>query len=152
MLETRVTKLLGIRYPIILGGLQLLGRAPLAAAVSAAGGLGLVTAGCFADAAALRAELDLARRLTDRPVGVNISLGIRREMDEFFAACVEAGVPAVFTSGRNPEKHVPALKRAGIKLVHVVPAVRYARKAQDIGADAVVVVGFEAGGHPGMDR
>jgi len=143
---------LGIRYPIILGGLQLLGRAALAAAVSEAGGLGLITAGCFADAAGLRAELAEVRRLTGKPVGVNISLGIRREMDEFFTVCIEAGVSAVFTSGRNPEKYVPALKGAGIKLVHVVPAVRYAKKAQEIGADAVVVVGFEAGGHPGMDE
>jgi len=152
MLETRITKLFGIQYPIIMGGLQLLGRAPLAAAVSEAGGLGLITAGCFADAREFRAELALSGRLTGKPVGVNISLGIRREMDEFFAVCIEAGVPVVFTSGRNPEKFVPALKAAGIKLVHVVPAVRYAKKAQEVGADAVVVVGFEAGGHPGMDE
>ncbi|HUW64019.1 MAG TPA: nitronate monooxygenase [Spirochaetia bacterium] len=151
MLQTRITKLFGIEYPIILGGLQLLGRAGLAAAVSSAGGLGLVTAGCFSGAEDFLNELSLARSLTDKPVGVNISLGIRRGMDEFLDAALVAQVPVVFTSGRNPEKYVARLKQAGIKLVHVVPAVRYALKAQEIGADAVVVVGFEAGGHPGMD-
>lgn len=151
MLQTRITKLFGVEYPIVLGGLQFLGRANLAAAVSAAGGLGLVTAGCFSGAEEFLSELSLVRSLTDKPFGVNISLGIRRGMDDFFDAAIKARVPIVFTSGRNPERYVARLKHEGIKLVHVVPAVRYALKAQEVGVDAVVVVGFEAGGHPGMD-
>lgn len=149
--KTRITELFGIDYPIVQGGLQWLGRSRLAAAVSEAGGLGLITAGSYASKGEFVADLRRARELTQKPVGVNISLGIRRQMDEFFAAAIEEQVRIVFTSGRNPEPYVSALKSAGVTLVHVVPAVRYARKAQDIGADAVVIVGFEAGGHPGMD-
>ncbi|AVO41008.1 NAD(P)H-dependent flavin oxidoreductase [Simplicispira suum] len=150
-MKTRITELLGIRYPVIQGGLQGLGRAELAAAVSAAGGLGLVTAGCFETPAELEAEIVRARRLTDRPVGVNISIGSRRSMSEFVDCICELGVKIVFTSGHNPEAFVERIKRHGMKWVHVAPAVHFALKAQQLGADGVVLVGFEAGGHPGMD-
>jgi len=123
----------------------------LAAAVSETGGLGLITAGTYKDAAALKAEIAVARQLTQKPFGVNITLGTRRPMDEFFAACVEEGIKIIITSGRNPEKFVPMLKDNGIIFVHVVTAVRHGLKAQGLGADAVVMVGCEAGGHPGMD-
>jgi len=150
-MKTRITELLGIRYPIIQGGLQGLGRAELAAAVSAAGGLGLVTAGCFETRAELEAEIMRARRLTERTVGVNISIGSRRSMSDFVDCICELGVDIVFTSGHNPEAFVERIKRHGMKWVHVAPAVHFALKAQQLGADAVVLVGFEAGGHPGMD-
>lgn len=150
-MKTRITDLLGIRYPIIQGGLQGLGRAELAAAVSAAGGLGLITAGCFETGAELEAEIARARALTTLPVGVNISIGSRRSMSEFVDVVCAQGVGIVFTSGHNPEPFVERIERHGIKWVHVAPAVRFARKAQQLGADAVVLVGFEAGGHPGMD-
>ena len=91
-MKTRVTDLLGIRYPIIQGGLQGLGRAKLAAAVSAAGGLGLITAGCFETRAELEAEIARARALTDQPVGVNISIGTRRNMSEFVDCICDLGV------------------------------------------------------------
>jgi len=149
--QTRITELLGTKYPIILGGLQWLGRSRLAAAVSNAGGFGLLTAGSFAGKDELLQEIELTRSLTSYPFGVNISLGVKRKMDEFFEAVIESGIKVVFTSGRNPEAYVPKLKAAGVKLVHVVPAVRFAVKAEKIGADAVVIVSFEAGGHPGMD-
>ena len=150
-MKTRMTELLGVRYPIIQGGLQGLGRADLAAAVSDAGGLGLITAGCFDTCAELEAEILHARTLTDKPVGVNISIGTRRTMSDFLDCICDLGVGIIFTSGHNPESFVDRIKRFGMKWVHVVPAVRFAHKAQDLGADAVVVVGFEAGGHPGMD-
>lgn len=150
-MKTRITELLGIRHPIIQGGLQGLGRAELAAAVSAAGGLGLVTAGCFETAAELEAEILCARALTDQPVGVNISIGSRRSMSEFVDCICELGVRIVFTSGNNPEPFVERIKQHGMAWVHVAPAVRFAHKAQRLGADAVVLVGFEAGGHPGLD-
>ncbi len=150
-MKTRVTELLGVQYPIILGGLQWLGRAKLAAAVSEAGGLGLITAGCFANKQELLTEIEHGRKLTTKPLGLNISIGMRREMDEFFEGAIEAGVDVVFTSGHSPEVYVNKLKEAGVRLVHVVPSVRYAKKAEALGADAVVIVGFEAGGHPGMD-
>lgn len=150
-MDTRITRLLGIRYPIIQGGLQGLGRADLAAAVSQAGGLGLITAGCFDNRGELEAEILHARSLTDRPVGVNISIGSRRSMAEYMDCVCELDVGIVFTSGNNPEPFVDQLKRQGIVWVHVAPALRFAHKAQRLGADAVVLVGFEAGGHPGMD-
>jgi len=150
-MKTRVTDLLGIRYPIIQGGLQGLGRAELAAAVSTAGGLGLITAGCFETRAELEAEIAHARALTDQPVGVNISIGSRRSMSEFVDCICDLGVRVVFTSGHNPEPFVERFKRHGMKWIHVAPAVRFAHKAQSLGADGVVLVGFEAGGHPGMD-
>lgn len=151
MLRTRITDLFGIRYPIIQGGLQGLGRAELAAAVSEAGGLGLITAGCFANRSELEREIQRARALTRYPIGVNISVGMRRSMDEFVDCVCDLGVSIVFTSAANPEPVARRLKLAGVIWAHVAPAVRFARKAQDLGADAVIVVGFEAGGHPGMD-
>lgn len=150
-MQTRITELLGIRYPIIQGGLQGLGRAELAAAVSDAGGLGLITAGCFETRAELEADILRARSLTDRPVGVNISIGSRRSMAEFVDCICDLGVRAVFTSGNNPEAFVDQIKRHRMAWVHVAPAVRFAHKARKLGADGVVVVGFEAGGHPGLD-
>lgn len=150
-MDTRVTRLLGIQHPIVQGGLQGLGRAELAAAVSAAGGLGLITAGCFESRAELAVEIARARSLTDKPLGVNISIGARRSMAEFVDCICDLEVRVVFTSGHNPEPFVEQIKHHGIVWVHVAPAVRYARKAQQLGADAVVLVGFEAGGHPGMD-
>jgi nitronate monooxygenase len=149
--KTRITELLGVRYPIIQGGLQGLGRAELAAAVSEAGGLGLVTAGCFETRAELEAEIARARLLTEQPVGVNISIGSRRSMSDFVDCICDLGVGIVFTSGHNPEAFVDRIQRHGMKWVHVAPAVHFALKAQQLGADGVVLVGFEAGGHPGMD-
>lgn len=150
-MDTRITRLLGVRYPIVLGGLQGLGRAELAAAVSRAGGLGLITAGCFESREELEAELVAARRLSSRPVGVNISIGSRRSMAPFVDCACEMQVGIIFTSGNNPEPFVAQLKRHGVVWVHVAPSLRYAHKAEDLGADAVVLVGFEAGGHPGKD-
>lgn len=150
-MKTRVTELLGIRYPIIQGGLQGLGRAELAAAVSAAGGLGLITAGCFETGDELEAEIAHARSLTGQPIGVNISIGSRRSMSDFVDRICALGIDIVFTSGQNPEPFVEQFKQHGMRWIHVAPAVRFAHKAQALGADGVVLVGFEAGGHPGMD-
>lgn len=150
-MKTKITELFGIKYPIVLGGLQYLGRAELAAAVSNAGELGLITAGSFADKSEFLCEIETMRNLTTQPFGVNITLGTRRDMTPFIDAVIEAGVDIVFTSARNPEGYIERLKAAGIKVVHVVTSVRYALKAVQLGVDAVVVVSFEAGGRPGMD-
>jgi NAD(P)H-dependent flavin oxidoreductase YrpB (nitropropane dioxygenase family) len=151
-IKTRVTDLLGIQYPVIQGGLQNLGRARLAAAVSDAGGLGLVTAGCFEDPEEFRAELRLARSLTAKPVGINITIGIRRNMAEHLAVALEERPAAIFTAAASPEKFAPLLRDTDIPWVHVVASVRHARKAESLGADAVVVVGTDGGGHPGQDE
>jgi len=151
-IRTRVTDLLGIQYPVIQGGLQNLGRARLAAAVSEAGGLGLVTAGCFEDPEEFRSELRLARSLTAKPVGVNITIGIRRNMADHLAVVLEERPAAIFTAAASPEQFAPKLREAGIPWVHVVASVRHARKAESLGVDAVVVVGTDGGGHPGQDE
>ena len=155
MFKTRITEMLGIEYPIIQGGMQWLSKAELASAVSEAGGLGLITAASFPDPSELRDEIQKARSLTQKPIGVNISmLPVLMEGDitkRYVEVIVDEKVPVVETSGRNPEPLVPALKAGGVKLIHKVPAVRFARKAESVGADAVTIVGYECGGHPGMD-
>ena len=155
MFKTRITEMLGIEYPIIAGGMQWLSRAELASAVPEAGGLGLITAASFPDPEELRDELQKARTLTKKPIGVNISmLPVLMEGDitkRYVDVVVDEKIPVVETSGRSPEALVPALKEGGVKIFHKVPAVRFARKGESVGADAVTIVGFECGGHPGMD-
>lgn len=135
--------------------MQWLSRAELAAAVSNAGGLGTITAATHGTKEELVAEIRKTRELTDRPFGVNISMlpdtDPRDMTPKFMEAVVEEKVPVVETSGRSPEAFVPALKKAGVKIIHKVPAVRCALKAERVGVDAVTIVGFECGGHPGMD-
>jgi len=155
MFKTRITEMLGIEYPIIQGGMQWLSVAELVSAVSEAGGLGLITAASFPDPEDLRDEIQKTKTLTQKPFGVNISmLPVLMEGDitkRYVKVIVEENIPVVETSGRNPEPLIPALKEGGVKIFHKVPAVRFARKAESVGADAVTIVGFECGGHPGMD-
>ena len=155
MIKTRITEMLGIDYPILMGGMQWLARAELAAAVSNAGGIGFITAVSFGTVDELREEIHKARTLTDKPFGVNVSMlpiMMPGDMTERFIDLIcEEQIPVIETAGRNPEPHVAKLKSAGVKLIHKVPAVRFARKAEAVGADAVTIVGFECGGHPGMD-
>lgn len=155
MLKTRITEMLGIEYPILQGGMQWLARAELVSAVSNAGGLGFITAGSFSTAEELREEVRKTKSLTDKPFGVNVSMlpmMLPGDITEGYIDVVcDEGVKVVETAGRNPEPYVAKLHGAGVKLIHKVPAVRFAKKAESIGADAVTVVGFECGGHPGMD-
>lgn len=140
-----------IRYPIIQGGLQGLGTSPLVSAVANAGGLGLLTAGSFESKEEMIRDIEATRQLTSEPFGINIAIGIRKPMDEFVEGAIEVEVPIVFTSGNNPEKYMESFKKNGIKVVHVVPSIRFAKKAEVIGCDAVVMVGYECGGHPGKE-
>lgn len=154
MFETRVTDMLGIEYPIIQGGMQWLATAELAAAVSNAGGLGLISAFTFSSTQELKEEIRKTRSFTDKPFGVNISLfPTAREynIDAIIDTVIDEGVEVVETAGRNPVEYIDRLKKANIKVIHKVPAVRHARTAERIGVDAVTVVGFECGGHPGME-
>lgn len=154
-MRSRVCDMFGIKYPIICGGLQWLSKAGLVSAVSNAGGLGLLSATSHPDKASLLAEIRRTRELTDKPFGVNISMLPGKEnaarTEAFMEAVIESGVTIVETSGRSPEEYLPRLHDAGVKLIHKVPAVRFAKKAEQVGADAVTVVGFECGGHPGLD-
>ena len=156
MFETRLTQLLGIKYPIIQGALQWLATAQLASAVSEAGGLGIISSLTFPDQNRLRKEIREIRKMTKKPFGVNISMlpDLMKDdrIEEILQIIVEEEVPVVETSGRSPESFVQTLKRAGIKLIHKVPSLRFAQKAESIGADAVTIVGFECGGRPGMDE
>lgn len=155
MFKTRITEMFGIKYPIIQGGLQWLATADLASAVSNAGGLGIINALSFATPEEFRQEIRRMRDLTDKPFGANVSmlpvLGNEDLYKMYFDVIIEEGVKIVETSGRNPEFIIPELKSAGVKILHKVPAVRFAKKAESVGVDAVTIVGFECGGHPGMD-
>jgi len=153
-MKTRITELFGIEHPIIQGGMHFVGLAPLASAVANAGGLGMITALTLKTPELLAREIARCKELTDRPFGVNLTfLPAFKEppYPEYIAAIVEGGIKAVETAGRSPEKYLPALKAAGIKVIHKCTSVRHSLKAQKIGCDAVSVDGFECGGHPGED-
>lgn len=153
-MKTRITELFGIEHPIIQGGMHWVGYAELAAAVSNAGGLGIITALTQPTPEDLAKEIARCKELTDKPFGVNLTfLPSFQEppYPEYIQAIVDGGVKIVETAGRSPEKYMPALHEAGIKVIHKCTSVRHALKAQKIGCDAVSVDGFECGGHPGED-
>jgi NAD(P)H-dependent flavin oxidoreductase YrpB (nitropropane dioxygenase family) len=153
--ETRITKLFNIKYPIICGGMFWLGRAELAAAIANAGGLCFMTAATFDDPEKVRAEIRKARDLTDKPIGLNINLfpAVRPQpVEAWVEVAVEEKIPVVETSGRSPEAIVGPLHEGGVKIMHKVPGVRYARTVERLGCDSVCIVGYECGGHPGMDQ
>src|SRR5438105_10544570 len=144
----------GIEHPIIQGGMHYVGFAELAAAVSSAGGLGIITGLTQKTPELLAREIARCRDMTDRPFGVNLTFlpsFASPPYPEYIRAIIEGGVRIVETAGRNPEAHLPALKAAGIKVIHKCTSVRHSLKAQSIGCDAVSVDGFECGGHPGED-
>ena len=153
-MKTRITELFGIRHPIIQGGMHYVGFAELAAAVSNAGGLGLITGLTQKTPELLAKEIRRCREMTDQPIGVNLTFlptFTSPPYPEYIAAIAEGGVRIVETAGRSPEAYMPALKQAGIKVIHKCTSVRHALKAEAIGCDAVSVDGFECGGHPGED-
>ena len=153
-MKTRITELFGIEHPIIQGGMHYVGFAELAAAVSNAGGLGIITALTQPSAAALADEIAKCRDLTDKPFGVNLTflpVVNAPDYEGMVKAIIDGGVKVVETAGNNPVQVLPALHDAGIKVIHKCTAVRHALKAQSIGCDAVSVDGFECGGHPGED-
>jgi len=146
-LRTRLTALLGIEHPIIQGGMAWTATAELVAAVSNAGGIGIIGAGQM-PTEILRGEIRRAKELTDKPFGVNLML-LTPHIDELVAMVIEEGVDAVTTGAGNPAKYMEALKAAGIKVLTVVPSVALAKRMESIGADAVIGEGMEAGGHIG---
>ncbi len=150
--KTRVTELLGIRYPIIQGGLAYLAYAELAAAVSNAGGLGQITAMSLSTPEELRQEIQKVRKLTDKPFGVNFAIGDHgRAFSHMLDVAIEEKVPVVSMTGGNPTPIFEQLKETDIKKLVLVAARRQAQKAESLGADAVMVVGHEGGGHLGRD-
>ncbi len=153
-MKTRITELFGIRRPIVQGGMHFVGLAELAAAVSNAGGLGIITGLTQRTPELLAAEIARCKAMTDKPFGVNLTFlpsVTPPDYPGYVQAIIESGVKAVETAGNNPQKWLPALKDAGIKVIHKCTSVRHALKAESIGCDAVSVDGFECGGHPGED-
>ncbi|RJF88905.1 nitronate monooxygenase [Oleomonas cavernae] len=153
-MKTKITEMFGIQHPIIQGGMHFVGFAELAAAVSNAGGLGIITGLTQRTPADLANEIARCRAMTDKPFGVNLTflpVVTAPDYPGYVKAIIDGGVKAVETAGNNPQKWLPALKEAGIKVIHKCTSVRHALKAEAIGCDAVSVDGFECGGHPGED-
>ena len=146
-LMTRVTKLLDIEHPIIQGGMAWTATAELSAAVSNAGGIGVIGAGHM-PTDLLREQIRLAKTLTDRPFGVNLML-LTPHIDDIVQMVIDERVPMVTTGAGNPGKYMAGLKEADIKVVPIVPSVALAKRMESIGADAIIGEGMEAGGHIG---
>lgn len=153
-MKTRITDITGTRYPIIQGGMQWVGRAELASAVSNAGALGILTALTQPTPEALTAEIERCRTMTDKPFAVNLTILPTAQpvpYDAYVEAIAASGVKVVETAGRSPAEFIARFKQAGIKIIHKCTAVRHALSAQRAGVDAVSIDGFEAAGHPGED-
>lgn len=153
-MKTRITELFDIQHPIIQGGMHYVGFAELAAAVSNAGGLGIITGLTQPNPEALSAEIERCKGMTDKPFGVNLTFlpaFAAPDYPGYIDAILNGGVTIVETAGRNPQEYLPKLKAAGVRIIHKCTSVRHALKAEKIGCDAVSVDGFECGGHPGED-
>lgn len=149
-MKTKITDLFGIKYPIIQGGMIWCSGWELVSAVSNAGGLGLIGAGSmYPDI--LKEQIQKVKATTDKPFGVNLPL-IYPQIEEHIQIIIDEGVKIVFTSAGNPKKYTSYLQEKGIKVVHVVSNVKFAKKAEESGVDAVVAEGYEAGGHNGLDE
>ncbi|NBR79722.1 MAG: nitronate monooxygenase [Alphaproteobacteria bacterium] len=153
-MKTRISELFGIEHPIIQGGMHHVGLAEMAAGVSNAGGLGIITGLTQRTPADLADEIAKCNDMTDKPFGVNLTFlpGFANpDYPGYIEAIIAGGVRIVETAGRSPEQYMPMLKEAGIKVIHKCTSVRHSLKAERIGCDAVSVDGFECGGHPGED-
>src|SRR6476659_6459983 len=154
MIKTRFTELVGVEHPIVQGGMQWVGTAPLVAAVANAGALGFITALTQPTPVDLVNEIRRCRELIDRPFGVNLTILPTISPPpyaEYAQAIVDSGVKLVETAGNNPQALVELFKPAGIKVIHKATTVRHALKAEAIGVDAVSIDGFDCAGHPGED-
>ena len=153
-MKTRITEMLGVEYPIIQGGMHYVGFAELAAAVSNAGGFGIITGLTQGTPEKLKREIERCKEMTEKPFGVNLTFLPSLTPPDYpglIQAIVDSNIRIVETAGYNPEKYLPPLKDAGIKVIHKCTSIRHSLKAQSIGCDAVSVDGFECGGHPGED-
>lgn len=153
-MKTRITELFNIEHPVMQGGMHYVGLADLAAAVSNAGGLGVITALTLKTPEELSAEIKRCREMTDKPFGVNVTFlptVTTPDYPGYIQAIIDGGVKIVETAGRNPKDYLSMFKDAGVKVIHKCTSIRHALKAESIGCDAVSVDGFECGGHPGED-
>ena len=153
-MKTRITELFGIEHPIVQGGMHFVGLAEMAAAVSNAGGLGIITGLTQRTPDDLGKEIRRCREMTDKPFGVNLTFlpSINPpDYPGYIKAIIDNGVKIVETAGNNPQKYMADLKAAGVKVIHKCTSVRHSLKAEAVGCDAISVDGFECGGHPGED-
>ena len=153
-MKTKITELFDIEHPIIQGGMHYVGFAELAAAVSNAGGLGIITGLTQGTPEKLANEIAKCKDMTDKPFGVNLTFLPSLTPPDYpglIKVIIEGGVKIVETAGRSPAEYMPALKDSGIKVIHKCTSVRHSLKAQSVGCDAISVDGFECGGHPGED-
>ena len=153
-MKTQITELFGIQHPIIQGGMHFVGLAEMAAAVSNAGGLGIITALTQGTPEKLESEIARCRAMTDKPFGVNMTFLPTLNSPDYaglFRVIIDNGIKVVETAGNNPQQWLPMLQEANIKVIHKCTSVRHSLKAEAIGCDAVSVDGFECGGHPGED-
>ena len=154
MIKTKITEMFNIKHPIVQGGMHFVGFAEMASAVSNAGGLGIITGLTQPSPKDLANEIARCHDMTDKPFGVNLTFlpGFANpDYPGYIQSIIDGGVKIVETAGRSPEKYMPLLKDAGIKVIHKCTSVRHSLKAQKIGCDAASVDGFECGGHPGED-
>jgi len=153
-MKTRITEMLGIRYPIIQGGMMWVGTADMAAAVSNAGGLGIITALTQPTPQDLLREIERCRTLTDKPFGVNLTIlpSINPPpYEEYLDVVINSGVRILETAGNNPKAFISKAKEAGVTIIHKCVAIRHALSAERNGVDAVSIDGFECAGHPGEE-
>jgi NAD(P)H-dependent flavin oxidoreductase YrpB (nitropropane dioxygenase family) len=153
-MKTNITRLLGIKHPILQGGMQRVATAELVAAVSNAGGLGVLSALTQPTPEALQKEIQRTAELSDKPFGVNLTLLpslTPPPYEEYVRTIVDSGVKIVETAGRSPEPFMALFNEAGVKVMHKCTSVKHAKKAESLGCSAVIIDGFEAAGHPGED-
>jgi len=151
---TSVTERLGITHPIIQGGMMWVSQPPLVAAVSNAGGLGILTALTYREPDQVADAIAETRRLTDAPFGVNLTFLptlIPVSYDKYIDVILQHGISIVETAGRNPQQYLPRLQQAGVTVIHKCTSIRHAKKAESIGCDMVSIDGFECAGHPGEE-
>lgn len=156
MIKTRATQLFGVKHPIILSGMQWITKAEMVAAVCEAGGFGFISSQSFDSINELRGEIEKCRNLTDKPFGINISMlpdvSAGEKVDEILNLAASEKITMIETSGRSPDLIIQKARILGIKIIHKVASAKHAVSAEKAGVDAVILVGYEAGGHPGMDQ
>jgi nitronate monooxygenase len=154
-METKITKLLKIKYPILCGGLYGLSESKLVSAVCNAGGIAFLSSNHLHSKEALKNEIKATRSLTDKPFGVNLSLLAESKSNltnEYIDVILEENIPIVETAGNNPTEYIKRLKNGNVIVLHKVVTAKHAIKAEEAGADAIILIGYSAGGHPGMEE
>jgi len=154
-MKTKITEMLGIKYPILCGGLYGLSESKLVSAVCNAGGLAFLSSNHLGSKEALQEQIKQTKKLTNKPFGVNISLLSESKTNltnDYIDIIIEENIPVVETAGNNPTEYINRLKKENIKVFHKAVVARHAKKAEEAGADGIILVGYSAGGHPGMEE